>query len=143
MNVVVDTNVLISGVLWFGPPHKALQVVLGHYRLVQSSQTLREFSDVIHRPKFRDMLSVRGVLPETLTEYLAKESDLYTISSETKERSRPIPIEDSEDRLFVDLALESGARWLLSGDKHLLDLELIGHTKVVRVTDFLKAHSRM
>lgn len=141
MNVVVDTNVLISGVLWFGPPHKALQLALSHYKLVQSPQTLREFSNVIHRPKFKNVLSARGVLPDTLIEYLATESDLYMISPETKRKSHSIPIEDHDDRVFVDLALETGARWLLSGDKHLLDLGIVGHTKVVRVADFLKAHS--
>jgi putative PIN family toxin of toxin-antitoxin system len=141
VNVVIDTNVLISGVLWFGPAHKALQVALSRYKLAQSPQTLQEFSDVIHRAKFKTVLSARGVLPDTLTEYLAKESDLYLISSETQRESHSIPIDDPEDRLFVDLVLETGARWLLSGDRHLLDLKMIGRTEVVRVADFLKAHS--
>jgi putative PIN family toxin of toxin-antitoxin system len=141
VNVVIDTNVLISGVLWFGPAHKALQLALSRYKLAQSPQTLQEFSDVIHRPKFKAVLSARGVLPDTLTEYLAKESDLYLISAETKRESHFIAIEDPEDRRFIDLALETGALWLVSGDRHLLDLKMIGHTKVVRVADFLKAHS--
>jgi len=47
MNIVVDTNVLISAVLWKGPPSDALKIILEKYILVQSQSTLKEFEKVI------------------------------------------------------------------------------------------------
>jgi len=43
MNIVVDTNVLISAILWKGPPLDALKIILEKYSLIQSQQTLQEF----------------------------------------------------------------------------------------------------
>jgi predicted nucleic acid-binding protein len=52
MNIVVDTNVLVSAVLWKGPPFKALKVILEKHFLVQSQSTIREFEKVIRREKW-------------------------------------------------------------------------------------------
>jgi len=35
MNIVVDTNVLVSAVLWKGPPFQALKIILEKHSLVQ------------------------------------------------------------------------------------------------------------
>ena len=56
MNIVVDTNVLISAVLWKGPPSDALKIILEKYSLVQSQSTLKEFEKVITREKFTRVL---------------------------------------------------------------------------------------
>ena len=53
MNIVVDTNVLVSAVLWKGPPFQALKMILEKHSLVQSRSTISEFEKVIRREKFR------------------------------------------------------------------------------------------
>ena len=47
MNIVVDTSVLISGILWTGTPSDALKIVLNKYTLVQSYATLIESLRVV------------------------------------------------------------------------------------------------
>jgi predicted nucleic acid-binding protein len=48
VRAVVDTNVLLAGLLWRGPPHALLeQVRAGTVSLVSSPALLAELADVI------------------------------------------------------------------------------------------------
>ena len=51
--VIFDTNVLISGYLWTGPPRRALEHARrGRYTLLISQQTIEEFIRILGYPKF-------------------------------------------------------------------------------------------
>lgn len=57
MKAVIDTNVLLSGLLWRGPPHALLaHIRAGALTLVTSPALLRELARVIARPKFDAIL---------------------------------------------------------------------------------------
>jgi putative PIN family toxin of toxin-antitoxin system len=57
MRAVIDTNVLLSALLWSGPPHALLdQVRNGAVTLVSSPALLAELTTVIARPKFEGIL---------------------------------------------------------------------------------------
>jgi putative PIN family toxin of toxin-antitoxin system len=54
VRAVIDTNVLLSGLLWHRPPHTLIQQIrAGTLTLVTSSVLLDELAKVIDRPKFR------------------------------------------------------------------------------------------
>ncbi|MBH0201413.1 MAG: putative toxin-antitoxin system toxin component, PIN family [Nitrospira sp.] len=55
MKVVVDTNVLVAGLLSpFGPPGEILRMVAsGTLRLCVDARILTEYEEVLARPKFR------------------------------------------------------------------------------------------
>ena len=58
MKAVIDTNVLIAGLLWRGPPHALLEHVrAGTVSLVSSPALLAELADVIGRSKFDAILT--------------------------------------------------------------------------------------
>ena len=53
MLLVIDTNVLLSGLLWRGSPHALLdRVRLGVADWAASQALLEELNDVVTRPKF-------------------------------------------------------------------------------------------
>ena len=137
MNIVVDTNVLVSAVLWKGPPSQALKIILEKHSLVQSQSTIEEFEKVIRREKFRKILEKSGGTPETLIETLILGSKFYAISRRTAAKAKRIKIEDQEDAIFLELALEAKAPIVVSGDKHLLDLKEVGQIKIVSAKEFL------
>ena len=137
MNIVVDTNVLVSAVLWKGPPFQALKIILEKHSLVQSQSTISEFEKVIRREKFRKILQKRGGTPETLIETLILESKFYSISRRSAAKAKRIKIEDKEDTIFLELALEAEAPIIVSGDKHLLDLREAGRIKIVSAREFI------
>ena len=58
MRAVIDTNVLLAGLLWVGPPHGLLEHVrAGTVTMVSSPALLAELADVIGRPKFDTILA--------------------------------------------------------------------------------------
>ena len=58
LRVVIDTNVLLSGLLWHGAPHVLLERVrAGTLGLVSSPAILGELENVIARPKFDVILA--------------------------------------------------------------------------------------
>jgi putative PIN family toxin of toxin-antitoxin system len=140
MNIVVDTNVLVSSVLWKGLPYQALQFILEKHYLVQSQPTIREFEKVIQREKFRKIFEKRGKTPNLVIETLILESKFYSISRRSEAKARRIKIADKDDAIFLELAFESNAPFIVSGDKHLLDLVDAGGIRVVGPKEFLELH---
>ena len=58
MRAVIDTNVLLAGLLWHGPPHALLEHVRsGKLSMVSSPVLLAELTEVIGRPKFDTILA--------------------------------------------------------------------------------------
>ena len=137
MNIVVDTNVLISVVLWKGPPLDALKIIIEKNSLVQSQSTLKEFEKVIRREKFTRILEKRNLMVETVIETLITQSRLYNISKKTESTASGVKIKDADDLIFIELALEAGAKFVVSGDKHLLELGEVGNTRILSVAEFL------
>ena len=61
MRVVVDTNVVISAVLWKGPPDQVLSLARsGRISIYASRALLDELNEVIRRPKFAVQVSRTG-----------------------------------------------------------------------------------
>ena len=138
MNIVVDTNVLISAVLWKGPPSDALKIILEKYSLVQSQSTLKEFEKVIRREKFTRILKKRDLTLETVIETLITQSRLYNVSKKAESKSREVKIKDADDLIVIELAFETGAKFIVSGDKHLLELDKVENIRILSVAEFLK-----
>ena len=137
MNIVVDTNVLVSAVLWKGPPSQALKIILEKHSLVQSQSTIEEFEKVIRREKFRKILEKSGGTPETLIETLILESKFYAISRRSEPRPNGSKSRIKKMPFFLNFALEAKAQIIVSGDKHLLDLKEVGQIKFVSAKEFL------
>ena len=49
-----------------------------------------------------------------------------------------IHISDPEDKKFIECAVALKAPYIISGDKHLLDLESYGEIKILTPKDFLE-----
>jgi putative PIN family toxin of toxin-antitoxin system len=138
MNIVADTNVLLSGVLWKGPSFEALKAILESYTLVQSQSTLEEFGKVIRREKFTRILQRRGLSVDPIVEALILQSKIYTVTKISKSMAKKVKIRDADDLIFVELAIESNAKFIVSGDKHLLDLQKVEHIDILSVNELLK-----
>jgi putative PIN family toxin of toxin-antitoxin system len=138
MNIVVDTNVLISAILWKGPPSDALKIIFEKYSLVQSQSTLKEFEKVIKREKCARILEKRDLTIETVIETLITQSRLYDVSKKAESTAREVKIEDVDDLIFIELALEASAKFVVSGDKHLLELDEVENIRILSVAEFLR-----
>lgn len=73
MRIVLDTNVVMSALLWRGPPYWLLQAIRKrtHLQLYSSPVLLEELTDVLTRPAATKQLAVIGrPAREVIADYL-------------------------------------------------------------------------
>ena len=129
MRVVVDTNVLISALLADGKPRRLVALLIDTGQLVSSTQILAELADAASREKF-------GVRQSRVTSFLSILSRGAILAS--VKRARRIVVEDPEDDVVLGTALAGGASYVVSGDRHLLDLGRFESVRIVTVEEMLR-----
>jgi putative PIN family toxin of toxin-antitoxin system len=133
--VVLDTNVLISAIISSkGSPAKILDLWReGAFDLVFSEETLQELINVLSRGK---MLRITGINEDELNRLVSylRNSSIVVDSSE----DIAIAIEDPDDTKFISCAVQAGAKYIVSGDHHLLDVEKFEGTAIVTPAEFLR-----
>ena len=111
MKVVLDTNVLVSGLLSpYGPCGEIVRMMTGGaIQVCHDARILAEYGEVLRRPLFRrDPAELASVL-----DYLESAGQ----SAASAPLSRPLP--DKDDEAFLEVALGAGARCLITGNmKH-------------------------
>jgi putative PIN family toxin of toxin-antitoxin system len=118
VRAVIDSNVLISGLLWRGPPHQLLaHLADGTLSLVSSPALLAELLEVLKRPKFAKIVEEARVDLEALV------NDVRFIA----EVLDPPPLErpvsrDPDDDAVLSLAVHARADFIITGDADLLTL---------------------
>jgi putative PIN family toxin of toxin-antitoxin system len=98
--------------------------------MIMSESTFNEFADVFIRPKFDP--------------YLSSEKRL-SIIEDLKDTIRILPVttsikacRDSKDDKYLELAVEAGAEYIITGDKDLLVLHPFQNIPILTAADFLK-----
>jgi len=128
----MDTNTLISAIGWKeGKPRKVLDGCLaGKWNLIESLDMLKEFIEVIQRPKF-DFIS-----EEDKKEFLINLMNICDIVDPKKKLN--VIKADPDDNMVLECALEGEVGFIVSGDDHLLDLKEFGGVRIVTADSFLK-----
>ncbi len=133
--VVLDTNVLISAIGWEGNPRKVLALCIeGELNLIQTQETLKELERVLQRPRF-NFISVEKT--QELLGYLARISVKVT-----PKKNAEVIKEDPEDNKFLDCAVAGKADYIVSGDRHLLELNEYEGVKIVTALELLEVLSK-
>ena len=118
MRAVVDTNVLLSGLLWHGTPHTVLERARdGRLKLVTTAALLDELCDVLGRAKFRSILLRLGKTPEELVAGVRQ----LSVVVEASPFAAAIAW-DADDDVVLAAALAGQADLIISGDSDLLVL---------------------
>ena len=132
--VVLDTNVVLSALLFGGGPAARMRAGWqgGRFTPLASTATYRELAQVLAYPKFALSADHQR---ELLMDYV---SWLYVVR--IPEPPPPAPVcRDPFDRPFVHLAIAGKARALVSGDRELLALaDAAGLCPVLRVEAFCR-----
>ncbi|MDD8012915.1 MAG: putative toxin-antitoxin system toxin component, PIN family [Acidobacteriota bacterium] len=135
MRIVVDTNVLVSGMHWGGIPAEVVKAwANGRIEVVCSAEIIREYSEVLHRIN-------REMPPDKLDgmlSFLISQSEIVQPNHWFK-----IILEDPGDDKFIDCAFHAQANMIISGDKHLLKLEKFGPILILSPSEFKKKFRRL
>jgi putative PIN family toxin of toxin-antitoxin system len=127
--IVIDTNVFISAVLFRGPTSRLVSLWQKNaVSVLMSSAVLKEYAKALAYPKFKlSKTEIRGIVEQELLPYV------YPVKVK---RSLHIITEDPSDNKFLELAETGKADYILSGDKHLLDLKDFHGIKIITPAEF-------
>ena len=131
MKAVVDTNVVISGLFWKGPPAEILAAWLANkFEWIVSADILAEYHTTLQRleskypPPTSAWSFLRGLsLSATLTTPVELEQQICT---------------DSDDDKFIAVAIAGRASTIVTGDKALLKVDGYRGLQMVKPAKLLK-----
>jgi putative PIN family toxin of toxin-antitoxin system len=132
LRIVLDTNVLVSGLLSpFGPPGEIVRMVsAGAIRLCVDARLLAEYEQVLLRRRF-------GLDPDSVAALI----DFVDVISD-KVASAPLSVRlpDPDDEAFLEVAVASGAEYLVTGNLvHFPNKACVG-VSVVSPAVFVEAY---
>ena len=129
--VVLDTNVLISALLFEGDPSKIVKLWQeGRIVPVISKEIFSELRAVLDYPKFRlSGEEIKVIVEQEVLPYF----EVVEINKHVTRICR-----DPDDEKFISCALGAGAEYLVSGDKDLIELKRVQSVRIIHVSEFLK-----
>ena len=133
MRLVLDTNVVASGLLWSGAPRLLLQARREkRIELFTSPALLAELTEILARSKFDKKIEASSLSIDEIVDRYAVLAALV----------RPIAIErtapDPDDDVVIGTALAAKADLIVTGDKLLLSLAQHHEVRIVSVVDALE-----
>jgi len=134
MKLILDTNIWLSGIFWQGNPYKIIKLSEeGKVKILMTKEILEEIFHVLNREsKFQKSIHDRKIAIEDLIRKIIEISNLV----ETKTRINAIK-EDPDDNKFLEAAVDGKADYIISGDRHLLDLKQFNEIKILKAKEFL------
>ena len=113
--VVCDTNVLVSALGWGGPERQLYNACRGtQVRLFTSVELLEELERTLHYPKFgfsEDEIAAFQADVRAHAGLVESEVEISAITA------------DPDDNRVLECAVTARVNLIVSGDRHLLDLE--------------------
>lgn len=119
MRIVLDTNVVFSGLLWRGPAYALLQTIEQRpsMQLFSSAALIEELADVLSRPSATQQLAVIGRMArDVLVDYIQAVELVEPLTV-------PRVVRDVGDDQVIAAAVAAAADLIVSGDKDLLVLQ--------------------
>jgi len=134
LNIVLDTNVLVAGLLSpFGTCGEIVRMVSsGELTLCLDARIITEYSEVLKRPKFR--------FAEDKVEALL---DFVVLGGQTV-ASSPLrkPLPDPADEPFLEVAIAGRSACLVTGNRVHFPARLRQHVKVLSPREFLDRYRK-
>ena len=127
--VVIDTNVLVSGIFWKGKPYQVIKSwEHGDFKLLASPEILQEYRRVLQDFSKRHP----GVDVGSVLEIIELNCELVN--------AKPVRgiCKDPDDDKFIAAALSGNASFIVSGDQALLDVGIYQGIHIMNPSDFLK-----
>jgi putative PIN family toxin of toxin-antitoxin system len=136
VRIVLDTNVVLSALLWRGTPYRLLDAIQqrSSTQLYSSTALLEELTDVLTRPSATKRLAlIEKTAATVLADYVEV---IELIAPTTVPRVVPGDIDDDQ---VIAAAVAAQADLIVSGDrKHLLPLGSHAGITIVDVAEALR-----
>jgi putative PIN family toxin of toxin-antitoxin system len=119
LRLVVDTNVVVAGLLWTGPPRRLLQAAIdGEVELFSSAVLLDELAHTLGYSKFTKRIESFGTSIAALVAQYTALVSLVAPASVPR-----VVANDADDDHVIAAAVAARAELIVTGDrKHLLPI---------------------
>ncbi len=134
VRIVLDTNVVLSALLWRGTPYRLFEAARQREQidLFTSTALLEELAEVLMRPALVKRLAALGrTARQVLADYI-EAADLVTPLAVP-----PVIATDPDDDHVIAAAVAAEADLIVSGDRHLLALGMHRSIRIVTPTEAL------
>ncbi len=131
MRIVIDTNVLISGVFFGGFPREILSAVVGQkITACATTEIINEYEEIV-----QEMINRKqGHINRAILSPLIKAMEIIEPVTHVE------ICRDPDDNKFLECAKDSYALYIVSGDKDLLVIEQFGNVQIVTAKDFYEKY---
>lgn len=135
MKVVLDTNVWLSAIFWKGEASKIIETLIDKkINVLISGSILSEIAEVLNKEeKFKRFIEDRKQKIEDLIRTILSFSTLI----ETKTKFELIK-EHPKDNIILEAAFDGKADYIVSYDKHILNMIEFRNIKILNPKDFVK-----
>ncbi len=126
--VVLDTNIFVSMALGGHVGKINDEWRAGKFILVVSDDIVSEYLDVLQRPKLRLKSRTIATIVNRVyrkAEFVAPEEEIFVV------------LADTTDNKFIEAAISGSTDYIVSGDKHLLDLKEYKSIPIITAREFL------
>ena len=132
--VVIDTNIYISAIFWGGKPREIIELGRSGRILVFTSSEIEKEIEEKLRLKFK--------LNADEAAQVLLDFSTFTVPVKITKKIKAIA-DDPDDDKFIECAITSNAGFIVSGDKHLLDLKEYEKIRIMKAVDFLSFYKKL
>ena len=131
IRVVLDTNVLISALLFKGELTRMVGIwQSGKMIPIISKETFNELRAVLEYPKFSlSRAEIKSLIEQEILPFF----EVVNVSKHVKGACR-----DPGDDKFISCAISANADCIVTGDKDLSDLKKYQSVRIIHASDFTK-----
>ena len=131
MRIVIDTNVVASGIVFGGKPERLLELAIKNdVEMCVSPQILAEYDEIIARLSAKYPNRAIAISLKDLTDNALLVSPSQTVTV----------CRDPDDNKFIECAMEGKCLYIVSGDNDLLDLRSYADVEIVTVAEFFEQY---
>lgn len=136
MRLVLDTNIVVSALLWKGSPHALLAKVRERpaVTLYTSARLLAELADILSREKLATLVRASGRTPDALMQTYLNVARIIA----TPQVVPRVVARDPDDDHVVACALAAQTDLIVSGDGDLLELKAHRGIRIVSAVEALR-----
>lgn len=132
IKVVLDTNILVSAIAFGGKPEQILSLVLEEDLLAVTSPILLA--------ELREVLSKKFPLKEK--DFRLTVKSIEEIFRVIQPKKSVEVLTDDDDNRVLEVAVEGGCKYIVTGDQDLLRLNSFKSIKIVTADEFLEIFNK-